>query len=171
LLNQRLLNPDCLPALVAFRLACPGKRSPRSSKSRGWTAIIAVEQGKLLLTANDNIVTEVTFITDIKPGSDLTAAADLVIKNYGQPDRASMRDVAGQVTLDRAAVNYVNLVYGRKRRVEFSLSGRELWKYQVSVQFEHYRWHQNKTLRCAREKEQQNSAAREAGASEQTKPQ
>ena len=117
------------------------------------TALVKVENGELLVIANDGVVTNITYITPIQPGSDLMAAADLVMNNYGQPDVASMRDLAGRVTLDRARVNYVTLVYGRKRRVEFKLSGRELWHYEVSIRFEHYRWHENKGLRCAREKE------------------
>lgn len=117
------------------------------------TALLPVDNGKLLLTANDHIVTEVAYITTIKPGSDLVAAADLVMQSYGQPGQASMRDLSGQVTIDPLKVNFVNLSYGSKRTVEFSLSGRDLWQYQVSVRYEHYRWHQNKTLRCARDLE------------------
>ena len=117
------------------------------------TAVIKLAQAKLLLTANDNVVTEVTYITEIEAGTDLVAAADQIIGDYGQPSRVSMRDLSGRATLDRRDVNYVNLVYGGKRQVEFNLTGRELWKYQVGVRSEHYHWHQNKTLRCAREKE------------------
>ena len=121
------------------------------------TALLPVDQGKLLLTANDHIVTEVAYITTIKAGSDLVAAADLVMQSYGQPAQASMRDLSGQVTIDPGKVNFVNLSYGSKRKVEFSLSGRDLWQYQVSVTYEHYRWHQNKTLRCARDLEREKS--------------
>ena len=79
------------------------------------------------------------------------------MKSYGQPAQASMRDFSGQVTIDPAKVNFVNLSYGDKRLVEFSLSGEDLWQYQVSVRYEHYRWHQNKTLRCARDLERQSA--------------
>ena len=117
------------------------------------------QKGELLVTVNDFVVTDVAYITPIQPESDLVAVADLVMKNYGQPDRASMRNLLGQVTIDRDEVNFVTLEYRAKKAVEFTLTGREQWEYRIRVRYEHHRWHENRTMRCARELEKEASAA------------
>lgn len=117
------------------------------------TASLDAENGELLVTFNDFVVTELSYITPIKPDTDLLAVADLVMQNYGQPDRASMRSLFGKVTIDKDEVNFITLSYRAPRRVEFTISGRELWQYRITVRFEQDRWHENNTLRCAREKE------------------
>lgn len=116
-------------------------------------ASLAAENGELLITFNDFVVTELSYITPIKPDTDLLAVADLVMQNYGQPDRASMRSIFGKVTIDKDEVNFITLSYRSPRRVEFTISGRKLWQYRITVRFEQDRWHENNTLRCAREKE------------------
>jgi len=119
------------------------------------SVLLATENGELLVTVNDFVVTDVSYVTPIKPGSDLLQVADVVMENYGQPDRASMRDAVGKVTIDRDRVNYITLSYSDPRPVRFMLSGAELWRYQITVDFPHRRWHENKTARCAREKASQ----------------
>ena len=64
-----------------------------------------------------------------------------------------MRDLFGQVTIDKDRVNFITLEYDRRDQIVFYISGRELWQYQIRVQLERYRWHENKTLRCARAKD------------------
>lgn len=115
--------------------------------------VLEAENGRLMVTVNDFVVTELTFVTAIRPGSDLLAAADEVMQTYGQPDSASMRDLVGAVTIDRDRVNYVTLHYSEPREVRVSLSGEDLWQYQVSVRLAQHRWHENKTLQCARARE------------------
>lgn len=117
------------------------------------TASLTAENGELLVTFNDFVVTELSYITPIKPNTDLLAVADLVMQNYGQPDRASMRSIFGKVTIDKDEVNFITLSYRSPRRVDFTVSGRALWQYRITVKFEQDRWHENNTMRCAREKE------------------
>ena len=120
----------------------------------GYRSVLtSFDQGQLMITVNDSIVTDVSYITSVEPASDLFALADLVIQSYGQPDSAIMRDLFGQVTIDEDRVNFITLQYRRRNDVTFYISGRELWQYQIRVQLERYRWHENKTLRCAREKD------------------
>lgn len=109
--------------------------------------------GSLLITTNDFVVTELAYVTPLEPGSDLMAVADLVIQTYGQPKSASMRTALGQATIDRARVNYIELVYESEHPVTFFVSGQALWEYQITVRYARTRWHQNKTFRCARERE------------------
>ena len=119
---------------------------------------IPADSGELLVEAVDFTVTSVSFVSPIKPGSDLLAVADLVLRNYGQPRRATQRSAVGRVTLDPAAVQYITLEYGDPQPVVFSVSGAELWNYQVQVRFEHERWHLNRMLRCARDRERTTAA-------------
>ncbi|MDX1514222.1 MAG: hypothetical protein R3174_10820 [Gammaproteobacteria bacterium] len=111
------------------------------------------EKGELLLTFNDFVVTRLSYITPIKPDTDLLAVADLVMQSYGQPDIASMRSIFGKVTIDKDEVNFITLTYRTPRRVEFTISGRELWEYRITVYSDKHRWHENATTRCARDKE------------------
>ena len=120
----------------------------------GYRAVLTeIENGQLLITVNDFVVTDVSYTTSIDSGSDLFEVADLVIQNYGQPSAAVMRDLFGQVTIDKDRVNFITLEYDRRDQIVFYISGRELWQYQIRVQLERYRWHENKTLRCARAKD------------------
>ena len=119
------------------------------------TARLDAEKGELLITFNDFVVTQLSYITPIKPDTDLLAVADLVMQNYGQPDLASMRSLFGTVTIDKDDVNFITLTYRRPRKVEFTISGEDIWEYRITVTFERSRWHENKTLRCARDLEKE----------------
>lgn len=130
------------------------------------TARLDAEKGELLITFNDFIVTQLSYITPIKPDTDLLAVADLVMQNYGQPDLASMRSLFGTVTIDKDDVNFITLTYTKPRKVEFTISGEDIWEYRITVSFERSRWHENSTTRCAREKEKQ--AAKTAAATDTT---
>lgn len=123
------------------------------------SARLNAEKGELLLTFNDFVVTQLSYITPIKPDTDLLAVADLVMQNYGQPDRASMRSQFGKVTIDKDEVNFITLSYRSPRKVDFTISGRDLWEYRITVNFEKARWHENNTTRCAREKEKESAKA------------
>ena len=124
----------------------------------GYRSVLAtIENGQLMVTVNDFVITDVSYTTAIEAGSDLFSVADLVIQNYGQPSAAIMRDLFGQVTIDKERVNFITLEYDRRDQIVFYISGRELWQYQIRVQLERYRWHENKTLRCAREKDAESS--------------
>ncbi len=121
--------------------------------------------GELLVTVHDFIVTGLSYVSPLRQDSGVMEVADTILKTYGQPAAASMRDVLGQVTIDRDRVNFVTLSYRSANPVEFTVSGRELWQYRISVGFQHSRWHENKTYRCARQMEKQNKAATAAPAS------
>ena len=124
----------------------------------GYRAVqLDAKNGVINVTANDFVVTEVSLTTPIKSGSDVLGVADLVMQTYGQPDAASMRNQLGAVTITRDDVNYVTLDYHSPREVRFTISGRDLWRYQVRVLFQQHRWHENKTLQCARAKDRQAS--------------
>lgn len=114
---------------------------------------LEADTGELLITVNDGVVTDVVYVTPLEADADVVAVADLVMQSYGQPERASMRNALGQVTIDRDDVSYVTLEYARPRPVEFSIAGPNLWEYRIRVRFEHHRWHENRTLRCTRERD------------------
>ena len=101
--------------------------------------LLEAENGRILATLNDFVVTDVTYATPIEPNSDLLAIADLVMQNYGQPERASMRNVVGQVTIDRSDVNFITLEYRKPKLIRFTVSGREQWEYRINIRFEHSR--------------------------------
>lgn len=111
------------------------------------------ESGTLLVTTNDFVVTEIALVAALEPDSDLMQVADLVMQTYGQPKSAAMRTALGQATIDRGRVNYIELVYDAEHPVTFHVSGATLWEYQISIRFKASRWHQNKTDRCARERQ------------------
>ena len=120
----------------------------------GYRAVrIDADSGELRVQADDFTVTAVSFVSPIEPGSDLLAVADLVLDRYGEPERATQRDGLGRVTLDRAEVRYVTLEYEDPRPVEFSIAGAGVWEYRVEVRSAEARYHLNRMLRCARERE------------------
>ena len=135
-----------------------------------YSVRLPADKGQLLITVHDFVVTDLSYVTPINEGSDLLAVADLVMNTYGQPDSAAMRNAVGTVSIDKDDVNYITLDYSKGARpVQFNISGRALWRYQIKVRYEHYRWHENRTYRCAREKEklrsQQEKAQEEAAES------
>lgn len=115
-------------------------------------ALIQAQGGELSVTADDFVITSLRFTTGLKPGSDLFAAADLAMSRYGRPQRATMRDALGRVTIDKDKVRYIVLQYGDPRPARISLAGAGLWQYQVSIESTQRRWHENKMLHCARER-------------------
>ena len=123
-------------------------------RSCGYRSVrIAADNGELLVEAEDFTVTSVSYVSPIAPGSDLLAVADLVLASYGQPERATQRDILGNVTLDRAAAQFITLEYSDPQPVLFSIAGANLWQYQVQVRYQHERWHLNRMMRCARDVE------------------
>ena len=145
-----------------------------NTTTSGWEELVAAcgyrsvrlsaENGELLLTVNDFVVTDISFVSPIKEDSDLVQVADLVMKNYGQPDRASMRDRVGNITIDQGRVNYIALDYkSGKKIVQITIAGNALWRYQVKVLYEHQRWHENKNLQCARQREAEQKKAAASG--------
>lgn len=130
------------------------------------TALVDSDDGDLLITVNDFVVTDLSYATPLEPNSDLMAVADLVMQTYGQPKSATMRDAIGKATLDRARVSHIELRYDAKNPVTFYISGPAVWQYQINVQYAQKRWHQNKNTRCAR----QRAKALRKAAKEQSKP-
>ncbi len=116
---------------------------------------VSAETAELLVTVNDFVVTEVSFATSIRPGSDLMQVARLVEKNYGPPQRREMRTLFGKETDNAAEANFITLFYRTPHPVDISISGRALWKYQITARSPKADWHANKSLHCAREKEKQ----------------
>ena len=122
-------------------------------------ALLKAENGEVIITFEDFVVVQLGYVTPIKPETNLLTVADLVMQNYGQPDRASMRNIFGKVTIDKDQVNFITLTYGSPRTVEFNISGRGLWEYRIAVHYARKRWHENNTLRCARDREKEAAAA------------
>ena len=92
----------------------------------GYRTMLAnLEKGQLMVTVNDHVVTDVSYTTAIEPHADLFEVADLVIESYGQPSAAVMRDLFGQVTIDKDRVNFITLEYDRRDQIVFYISGRD----------------------------------------------
>lgn len=128
----------------------------RLSQECGYkTALVSTDDGELLVTVNDFVVTDLDFATPLEPGSDVMSVADLIMQTYGQPKAATMRDGFGKATLDSSRVSHIELKYDAKNPVTFYVSGTATWQYQISVHYSQRQWHQNKNLRCARKKAKQ----------------
>jgi len=123
------------------------------------SAQLAAGQGRVLITAQDSIVTELSYVTPIQPGSDVMKVAQLVMDNYGQPQRATLRDELGAITIDQTRARYVVLEYAAAVEARFVVSGDPLWEYRISVEDGASRRLENRTLRCARELEKAAPAA------------
>ncbi|MFT5448918.1 MAG: hypothetical protein ACI9DC_004104 [Gammaproteobacteria bacterium] len=128
------------------------------------SAQLASGDARLLVTTEAFTVTSLSYVKAIEAGSNLMQVAQLVIKNYGQPRQATLRDALGTVTIDQAQANYVTLEYKGESRVNFVVSGAPLWEYRISVEAADPRRAQNRTIRCARtkEKERLNAAAKKS---------
>ena len=83
------------------------------------TVLIQTAEGELMVTINDFVVTDLSFATPLKAGSDLMAVADVVMQTYGQPKAATMRDTFGKATLNNQQVNHIELRYEAKDPVTF----------------------------------------------------
>ncbi len=110
---------------------------------------------RVLITAEDFIVTRLSYVTNIEPGSDLTSVAQTVIDTYGQPQQTSMRDVLGVTTIDSSQATYVTMEFTNEAPTRFVISGDPLWEFRISIDDADMRRAQNRTLRCARAKEKQ----------------
>jgi len=117
------------------------------------TLRVSAGNADVLVTVNDFVVTEVSYATPIRPGSDLMEVARLVEKNYGPPERRKLRTLFGQQTQDVTEANFITLAYATPHPVTISISGRVLWKYQITARSPKADWYANKSLLCAREKE------------------
>jgi len=148
-------------SLHPFReVADASSRWDRYIRECGYRAVVVdAGDGRLLVTVNDFVVTGLSYATPLEPGTDVMEVAQTVLDAYGQPDVAVMRDVYGSVTIDPGQVNYVTLEYEAPDAVRFSVSGRSLWSYQIQVEHEHRRWHENRTAQCARELDRAADAA------------
>ena len=117
------------------------------------SAALSVDNGRLLVTAQDATVTALSYVTPIEPDSNVMKVAELVMKSYGQPKRATLRDELGTITIDQQRVAYVLLEYTGPVQASFAVSGDPLWEYRISIRHRDARRLENRTLRCARERE------------------
>jgi hypothetical protein len=131
-------------------LAVPWDHHARACGYR--SALLARDKGELLIEVQDFVVTQLSYSTPIEAGSDVRALADEVIRSFGNPVFAEMRDALGRPTIG-ADVNTIVLGYDSPNPVRFTLSGAATWRYNVTVDHEDTRLHQNTMLRCARERE------------------
>ena len=90
--------------------------------------VVTTDEGELLITTNDFIVTGLAYVTPIEQGSSVSSVADLVMQTYGQPRSAFMRNALGQATIDRDAVTHIELTYEAEHPVSFFISGDSLWQ-------------------------------------------
>ncbi len=114
------------------------------------SVLLETGNNRVLITGNDFQVTAMSFSAGIKPDSNLMAVANQIIKQYGQPRQATLRDVLGTVTIDPSQVRHVLLSYDAAVSAEFSVSGAPLWEYRISIRDKDEKRIENKTLRCAR---------------------
>jgi hypothetical protein len=119
------------------------------------SAELRLEDGRLLVTAQDAQVTALSHASPIAPGSDVMQVAQRVVERYGQPHRTTLRDAFGTVIVEEARARFVVLEYDGPVKARFAVSGAPLWEYRVSVEHRDARRLENRTLRCAREREKQ----------------
>jgi len=117
------------------------------------SAQVDVERGRLLVTAQNSRVTELSYVTPLQEGSNVMDVAKLVMQSYGQPRQATLRDEFGTITLDPSQATYVVLEYDASVKARFAVSGAPLWEYRISLEDAAARRLENLTLRCARERE------------------
>ncbi len=116
------------------------------------TQRVVSEQGDLIVIVQDHVVVEVSHALPIPPGSDVRTVASGLIERYGQPERAEMRDGLGGPTLGDG-VSTVVLEYAGEHPVRFAVFGDALWQYTVTIRHRDSQWHENRNLRCARERQ------------------
>ena len=126
------------------------------------SAMLDVDRGRLLVTAQDSRITKLSYVTSIQEGSNVMDVAKLVMRSYGQPRQATLRDEFGTITLDPTQASYVVLEYDAAVKARFSISAAPLWEYRISVEDGAARRLENLTLRCAREREKALDAAEKA---------
>ncbi len=114
------------------------------------SVLLETPDNRVLITGNNFQVTAMSFSARIKTDSNLMAVANQIIKQYGQPKQATLRDVLGTVTIDASRARYVQLSYDAAVSAEFSVSGAPLWEYRISIRDPEENRIENKTLRCAR---------------------
>lgn len=117
------------------------------------SALLSLEQGRMLMTAQDFVLTELSYVTALQTDSDVMKVAQRVIDSYGQPQRATLRDALGAITLDQARARYAVLEYSGPVEARFVVSGEPMWEYRISIEDGSARRLENRTLRCARELE------------------
>lgn len=117
------------------------------------SAQLTLEQGRVLITAQDSVLTELSYVTALQADSDVMKVAQLVMDNYGQPQHATLRDALGAITIDQASARYVVLEYAGPVEARFVVSGEPMWEYRISIEDPNARRLENRTLRCARELE------------------
>jgi hypothetical protein len=122
------------------------------------SAELRLEEGRLLVTAQASQVTGLSYATPIAPGSDLAQLAAGVMRRYGPPLQATLRDAFGAVVVDEARARHVVLEYDGAVKARFAVSGAPLWEYRVSVEDHDARRLENRTLRCARRRQDQGAA-------------
>lgn len=117
------------------------------------SARLALEQGRVLVTAQDATITGLSYVIALQTDSDVMKVAQRVIDSYGQPQRATLRDALGAITIDQSRARYVVLEYSGPVQARFTVSGEPLWEYRISIEDASARRLENRTLRCARELE------------------
>lgn len=117
------------------------------------SARLVLEQGRMLVTAQHATVTELSYVTPLTADSEVMAVAQRVMDSYGPPQRATLRDALGAITIDQSTVRYVVLEYSGAVQARFSVSGDPLWEYRISIEDASSRRLENRTLRCARDLE------------------
>jgi hypothetical protein len=122
------------------------------------SAELRLEGGRLLITAQASQVTGLSYATPIAPGSDLAQVAAGVMRRYGPPLQTTLRDAFGAIIVDESRARHVVLEYGGQLKARFAVSGAPLWEYRVSVEDHDARRLENRTLRCARRRQDRGGA-------------
>ena len=118
------------------------------------TLRLASEEGDIRVIVQNHVVVELSRAQPIPPRSDARAIANDVIATYGQPERAEMRDALGRPTLGDGLVSVV-LEYAGEHQVLFTIFADTVWERTVTIRHRDRKWHENRTLLCARERQRE----------------
>ncbi len=126
----------------------------RHARECGSITLIAdLDDGALLVTVNDFVVTAVSETRKISPGSDLLQIRQRIVGKYGPPNTEILKDIFGAEIDTLSNVNYIVLYYDANNPIRINISGTALWRHQTRVQYQNQRLHENKTHRCVRHKQ------------------
>ncbi len=119
------------------------------------SARFEIDGTTVVVTTQDFQVTELSQTTAIRPGRSVQQVAQEVINAYGKPTQATLRDDLGAVTVDTARASHALIEYAGSNRVSIAISAEPLWQYRVNLVAGEARRLENRTIRCAREREKE----------------
>lgn len=105
---------------------------------------------RIQIEIRDNVVARMSWVKELKKGTNLVAAMNALIQRYGQPVKQEARDVLGNLTSDAGEIRHVAMNFDAPNPVLVTLSGEQVWKQQVVVSHAQFRLLDNRTRSCQR---------------------